>query len=306
MNSSRTHEPHGSLVLASQEVRGFADAIRIGTVEIHPSAHSPWREEIPQLVASMPLSDGGAARIAMLGHLSTLTHLWTVTDHLYALSGCVDDLTLFSVPSLTRVVLEASASAAWLNDDSTDPRTTLARHVKLHQKSVRSERDRLKVAKTLTEPGELSEHLGGLIGRCVSELEECATALRHVGNARQEGQPSKSRLVSEALAQVNLPGLSKLSYAAHSSIVHSEPYMLLRSLDATGKLHPNMLMQMSMTVGAKLAPVVEALIVTAWMVKTVSRRWHNKIELDDLDGFIQRVQSIGRQHQDEPSERLPR
>ena len=39
--------------------------------------------------------------------------------------------------------------------------------------------------------------------------------------------------------------------------------MLLRSLDATGKVHPNMLMQVSMTVGAKLAPVVEALIVTA-------------------------------------------
>lgn len=254
----------------------------------------------------MPLGEGGAARIAMLGHLSTLTHLWTVTDHLYALSGCVDDLTLFSVPSLARVVLEAAASAAWLNDDTTDAKTTLARHVKVHQKSIRAERDRLKVAKKLTEPSELSEHLDGLLGRCASELDECATALRHLGNARKQGQPSKSRMVSDALAQVNLTGLSKLSYAAHSSIVHSEPYMLLRSLDAAGKLHPNMLTQMSMTVGAKLAPVVEALIVTAWMVKTVSRRWDNRVELDGLDSFVQRVKSIGRKHKDDPSERLPR
>lgn len=300
------HEPHRGLELASQEVRAFADAIRSGTVEIHPSPDGPWHTEIPELVGTMPLDRGGAARIALLGHLSTLAHLWSVTDHLYALSNCVDDRTLFSVPSLTRIVMEAAASAAWLDDDATDSRTTLARHVRVQQKSIRAERDRLKKAKKFTEAGEMSAQLDALLAKCRSELGECATALDCLGRARNEGLPSKSQVVSAALAQVNLAGLSKLSYGAHSSIVHSEPYMLLRSLDATGKPYPNMLMQVSMTVGTKLAPVVEALLVTTSMVKTVSHRWDTTIELGSLDGYVQRVTSIGKQYKDDPSERLPR
>ena len=304
MDSSSVHEPHPGLVHASQEVRAFTDAIRAGTVEIRPNPSSPWLSRIPELVGGMPLVPEGAARIAGLGHLSTMTLLWSIADHLYALSNCVDDRTLFSVHSLARIVLEADARAVWLNDEGTDAETTLARHIKVHQKSLKGERARLKKAKQRFGSGEQAVGVEASLAKCNSDLFECATALNRLGNARNTKLPHNSAIVREALSQANLPGLSELSYGAHSSIVHSEPFMLLRSLDTQGAIHPNMLLQVSMTVGKKLTPVIEALTVTVSTIKAVSRRRDSTIDTRGLEEIVNRVWSVGKQHMDEPSEEL--
>lgn len=304
MNPQSAHEPHPGLAQASEEVRGFADAIRAGTVEIRPSPSSPWLNRIPELVGSMPLDSDAAARIAGLGHLSTMTLLWSIADHLYALSNCVDDRTLFPVHSLTRIVLEADARAVWLNDDGTDAETALARHIKVHQKSLRDERGRLKKAKQRLGSGERAADVGASLAKCNSDLFECATALNLLGNARNTKLPGNSAIVKEALSRANLPGLSELSYGAHSSIVHGEPFMLLQSLDTHGALHPNMLLRVSMTVGKKLTPVIEALVVTVSTIDAVSRRWDTAIDTRGLEEMVNRVWSIGKQHMDESSEEL--
>ena len=302
--SPSRHEPHRCLETAAQEVRAFADAIRAGTMELHPNADCPWHEDIPALVRAMQLDNGATARISGLGHRSTLPLLWSVTDHLYALSNCVDDRTLFSVSSLARIALEAAASAVWLNDDGLDAETTLARHVKLHQKSLKAECNRLGIAKERIGLGERASHVGGLLTKYTFEMDECATTLSHLGETCDSKVPKKTAIVREVLSQANLSGLAQLSYGAHSSIVHSEPFMLLNSLDVGGEVHSDMQMQKSMTVRTKLTPVLEALAASSLMVKTVSRWWDNKVDTLRLDEVVDRVQSIGRQFNDEPSEKL--
>ena len=302
MVSSPTHKPHRGLELASLELRTFADAIRAGTVSISPKPECPWNEEIPALVRAMPLDRQAAARITGLGHLTAMTHLWSVTDHLYALSSCVSDRTLFSVASLARIILEAAASAAWLNNDGVDGETTLARHIKIHQKSIRSERDRIKKVKKHGIAAESPERLDQMLTGCKAQLDECATALNHLGNARNAVVPSKSQIVSEVLSLINLTDFPQLSYGLHSSFVHTEPYILINSLDFAGGQGPDMSLAMSMTVGAKLAPVVESLIASTSMIKTVSHWWDTTVDTRRIDAFANRIISIVEQYQDDPSE----
>lgn len=303
MDSPPRHVPHPCLGPAARRVRAFADAISLGTGELHPKAHCPWHEEIPALVRAMQLDNRGTERIIELGHRSTQLLTRSVTDHLYALSNCVDDRTLLSVSSLARVVLEAAAWAAWLNDDRFDAQTTLARNVKLHKKSLKAECVRLGIAKERIGSGELQSRVEGSLTECMSEMDECAFVLSHLGVVRDSTVPkSKTEIVRGMLSQANLPGLAEVSYSNHSSIVHSEPFMLLRSLDAGDEALPDM--QKSMTVQTKLTPVLETLHVGSSLVKTMSHWWDHKVDTHSLDEIVDRVRSIGRQFKGEPCEEL--
>lgn len=226
----------------------------------------------------------------------------SVTDHLYALSNCIADRTLFAVSSLARTAVEAAAWAAWLSDDRFDARTALARNAKLQKKSLKAECVRLRSAKDRLAMTELAVHVDGLLEVCASELEECVSALRHLGVVRNSKVPGKAEIVREMQSRAALPGLAEVAYGHHSSIVHSEPFMLLRSLNAGGEAHADM--QKSMTVQTKLSPVLETLRVSSWLVKTVSFWWDNRVDAHRLDELAGRVHSIGTQFRDDPSEVL--
>ena len=125
--------------------------------------------------------------------------------------------TLFSVESLARIVLEAAASAAWLNNDGVDGETTLARHIKIHQKSIRSERDRIKKVKKHGIAAESPERLDQMLTGCKAQLDECATAHNHLGNARNAVVPSKSQIVSEVLSLINLTDFPQLGVSSSAT-----------------------------------------------------------------------------------------
>ena len=250
----------------------------------------------------MRLESGAAERILGLGQESMQILTRSVTDHLYALSNCIADRTLFAVSSLARIAVEAAAWAAWLSDDRFDARTTLARHVKLQKKSLKAECVRLRRAKNHLGTSELAVHLDGLLDAYASELEECVRALGHLGVVPDSKVPGKTEIVRGMLSRAALPGLAEVAYGHHSSIVHSEPFMLLRSLNAGGETHADM--QRSMTVQTKLSPVLEALRVGSWLVKTVSFWWDDGVDTHRLDELADRVHSTGAQFRDDPSEVL--
>ena len=224
----------------------------------------------------------------------------SVTDHLYALSNCIADRTLFSASSLARIAVEAAAWAAWLGDDRFDARTTLARNIKLQKKSLRAECVRLRSAKDRLGVSELAIHLDGLLEVYASELDECVSALRHLGVVHNSRVPGKAEIVREMLSRAALPGLAEIAYGHHSSMVHSEPFMLLRSLNAGDETYSDM--QRSMTVQTKLSPVLETLRVSSWLVKTVSLWWDNRVDTHNLDELAGRVHSIGWYFRDDSSE----
>ena len=305
MALSQRCEPHHCLGAASEQVRAFADVIRVGIAETGPNSNNPWLAEIPELVRTMPLDRTAAARIEELGRQSTVTLMWSVTDHLYAMSNCVADRTLFSVSSLARIVLEAAARTVWLNDSNSGAKLTLARHVTFHRKSIKDERDRLKKAKRHIGSGELYEHLDGLLDDCKSQIAECTDVLDRLGPDSDPESFSMTAIINEALTQANLVGMAPVSFSAHSAIVHSQPYMLLKSLNASGEPHPDMLAGRSMTVEAKLGPVLEALGVSIAMINSASRWWDNTVDTSDLVETAAQVWTIGHQHHGEPSQQLP-
>ena len=300
MDSPTRLVPHACLGPAAQEVRAFADAISVGTSELRPTANCPWHEEIPALVGEMRLERGATERILGLGQRTMQILIRSVTDHLYALSNCIADRTLFPVSSLARIAVEAAAWAAWLSDDRFDAQTTLARNIKLQKKSVKAECVRLRSAMDRLGVSELAIHLDGLLEVYASELDECVSALRHLGVVRNSKVPGKTEIVREMLFRAALPGLAEIAYGHHSSMVHSEPFALLRSLNAGDETYSDL--QRSMTVQTKLSPVLETLRVSSWLVETMSLWWDNRVDAHGLDELAGRVHSIGWQFRDDASE----
>ncbi len=236
-----------------------------------------------------------------MGHLMALTHLWSVTDHMYALSACLDDRPLFAVRSLSRVVEEAACVCAWLNVDGVTPATTFLRHIKRHKDSLRSEQrnieDMLRRASGAhaDELASMREHSGAL-------LRDCTIAIRRFPNLPDTKMPSLSKVVGDVMEHINLTDFPDVSYRANSAYVHSDPYVMFNSLDVVGPKPERQAAQMSMRVGTKLAPVIEALIAVIAMLKTIDHWWTNDIELAGIEGIVSRLHSAAEEFGRQPSE----
>ena len=107
MSTGDDVEAFDLLERASGEVRALADRMETigGQFEARPS--NPWRGKIPSLVSTYRLADDerasfcGADGKDPLGRSQTIASIWASRDHLYAISNCLVDRTVFSLMSLS-------------------------------------------------------------------------------------------------------------------------------------------------------------------------------------------------------------
>lgn len=296
-------EAHRALQLASGEVRFLADRIRAGTAVITARRSNPWHTAIPDIVEGLPLDEAGRRRCIHLGQMMALAYLWSVADHLYAVSACLDDRPLFAVGSLSRIAVEAACVCAWLNEDGVTPQTVFLRHIKKQKDTLSSEQRNIK-AMLRSASGSQADELAAMREENEGWIRECRIAISRVGDLPDTKMPSATKVVGAVLEQVNLTEFPEISYRANSAFVHSDPYILFNSLDVIGPRPELEGAQMSMTVGSKLAPVMEALLAVIAMLKTIDHSWANDIELDGIEGIVDRLSSAAREFGPYPSERM--
>ncbi|WP_419914163.1 hypothetical protein [Candidatus Poriferisodalis sp.] len=279
------------LTQAANEVRGLADCMN-ELDPLVPKPTNPWMAAIPALleqrgVPSRTCDDIlGNERGAALVKSQTAAQVWSAQDHLHAIAVCLPQRTVFSLMSLSRIVMEAACTASWLNTNGTDPAELLQRAITLAYRQIRSA---TKQADEMSEWHVLSARETEALAEEIASYKTTLAGFDDIGqrfgfNAK-EGAPSIATRMAAAMdalrganPDLELPPDEALLANLHGA-VHGDPNTLMGMMDTevAGGMR-------TVSVRSRLRPVLwHAVAPTVMMLKTIAHEWETGLQVAEIE-----------------------
>ena len=291
---------------ASGEVRALADRMETISGQFDTRLSNPWREEIPALVSKSSLDEEQSACLVgvngddPLGRAQTIAAIWSARDHLYAISNCLVDQTVFSLISLSRIVMEAACTAAWLNADGEYPRESLWRSVTLARGHLLEQVNLSKIALNGTTALSDKERQSIIAEQKRSQNDRsCLEASVGCLGLLPIQRVNKSQIVQDMmrhLVEYLDPGVSPaIFYKTYSGAVHGDPNTMIAMLDRGVPASEHGFRTISLR--SRLDPVLWTAAATTMMLKTVDHWWDTSIKTEGIDDHANGLCRIVQQSQ---------
>ena len=293
------------LTQAANEVRGLADCMH-ELDPLVPKSTNPWAAGIPALLEQRGVPSRirdeilGDESGAALARSQAVALIWSAQDHLHAIAVCLPQRTVFSLVSLSRIVMEAACTASWLNTNGADPAELLQRAVTLAYGHIRNA---TKQADEMSEWSALSaRETKDLAEESVSHKTDL-TGLDDIGqrfgfNAKQ-GAPSVATRMAAAMdalrganPDLELPPDKALLGTLHGA-VHGDPNTLMGMMDTevAGGMR-------TVSVRSRLRPVLwHAVAPTVMMLKTIAHEWDTGLPVADIEAHAANLVDVVRDAQ---------
>ncbi len=291
---------------ASSEVRALADRMETIGGQFEARLSNPWRREIPSLVSRHRLAaeerssifgaDGGEP----LGRSQTIASIWASRDHLYAISNCLVDRTVFSLMSLSRIVMEAACTAAWLNAEGEYSNEILWRSIVLAHGNLLEQVGLSKIALESTAPlsdaecrAIIAEQEHCDVSKACLEISAYALGLPPIQRANK---PQIVQDIMEHLVEyLDVDVSPAIFYKMYSGAMHGDPNTMVAMLDRGAPASEHGLRAIS--VHARLVPVTWAAAAATMMLTAVDHWWDTPININGIDLHVNALSRIARQAQ---------
>lgn len=294
------------LTRASNEVSGLADRMeRFGPLTAKPA--NPWVADIPMLLKQkgVPaeirdeiLGDGSGTALA---RSLAAAQIFSAHDHLNAIARCLPHVTVLSLMSLSRVVLEAACTASWLNDSGQEPEEALCRAITLAHGHIANA---AKAAEEISAWSALSAEEMQEVVNARTKYEEALAGFDDIrlrfefgAKLKVPGIVERMELTMEVLREANpsmqLPPDKAMLSFLHGA-VHSDPSTFLGMMDT--EVEGGM---RTASVRSQVQPVLwHAVAPTVMMLKTVAHQWDTNLELAEIEAHATNLLNVIRDAQD--------
>lgn len=293
------------LTQAANEVRGLADCMN-ELDPLVPKPTNPWMAAIPALLEQRGVPSRtrdeilGNERGAALAKSQTAAQIWSAQDHLHAIAVCLPQRTVFSLVSLSRIVMEAACTASWLNTNGADPAELLQRAVTLAYGHIRRA---TKQADEMSEWPVLSARDAEDLAEEDASQKSTLAGFDDIGQrfgfkAKQRAPHVATRMAAamDALRGANpdleLPPDEALLGFLNGAI-HGDPNTLVAMMDtevAGGRR--------TVSVRSRLRPVLwYAVAPTVMMLKTIAYEWDTGLPVADIEAHAAKLVDVVRDAQ---------
>ena len=293
------------LTQAANEVRGLADCMD-ELDPLVPKPTNPWVAAIPALLEQRGVPSRtrdeilGNERGAALAKSQTAAQIWSAQDHLHAIAACLPQRTVFSLVSLSRIVMEAACTASWLNTNGADPAELLQRAVTLAYGHIRNATKR---SDEMSEWHVLSARDAGDLAEEDASQKATLAGLDDIGQQfgfkAKQGAPSIATRMAAAMGALRCanPGLElppdKALLGFLNGAVHGDPNTLVGMMDTEvgGGMR-------TVSVRTRLRPVLwHAVAPTVMMLKTIAHEWETGLQLAEIEAHAANLVDVVRDAQ---------
>ncbi len=293
------------LTQAANEIRSLADCMD-ELDPLVPKPTNPWVADIPALLEQRGVPPRtrdeilGNERGAALAKSQAAAQVWSAQDHLHAIAVCLPQRTVFSLMSLSRIVMEAACTASWLNTNGADPAELLQRAVTLAYGHIRNA---IKQANEMSEWSVLSARETKELAETIASHKMALAGFDDIGQRfgfkAKEGAPSIATRMAAAMdalrganPDLELPPDKALLGFLHGA-VHGDPNTLVGMMDtemAGGRR--------TVSLRSRLRPVLwHAVAPTVMMLKTIAHEWDTGLPVAEIEDHAANLVDVVRDAQ---------